>query len=123
MGTWGTGNFDSDGAADHLSSLTATLVREVTEAMQRPAELEADEYWGVAVPCNLELLALIARRGYVGCVLPNVETVTNWRRTFMATWEASVDALGPSPEHKQQRRAVLERTFDELLACAWKTAD
>lgn len=54
MGTWGTGNFDDDTAADHLSILVSRLVREVTDAMAGdPVALEADEYWGVAVPCNL----------------------------------------------------------------------
>ncbi len=33
----------------------------------------------------------------------------------MAVWEASIDGLEPAPERKMQRRAVLERTFDQLI--------
>ncbi|MER7007899.1 DUF4259 domain-containing protein [Dactylosporangium sp. NPDC000555] len=115
MGTWESGNFDSDTAADHLSILTARLVREVEDAMAGdPVELEPDEYWGVAVPCNLEILYVLASQAWVGVVLPEVETVESWRATYLAVWDASIDGLEPTPEHKTQRRAVLERTFDQL---------
>ncbi|MBL8717245.1 MAG: hypothetical protein JNL79_14760 [Myxococcales bacterium] len=44
--------------ADHLSILTARLVEEIEAAMAGdPVALEPDEYAGVAVPCNVELLA------------------------------------------------------------------
>ncbi|WP_432993719.1 DUF4259 domain-containing protein [Dactylosporangium sp. CA-233914] len=117
MGTWGSGNFGSDTAADHLSILTERLVREVEDAMAGdPVELEPDEYWGVAVPCNLEILYLLAGQSWVGVVLPEVETVEAWKATFLAVWDASIDGLEPTPQHKAQRRAVLERTFDQLAA-------
>lgn len=59
----GAGNFDDDSAADHLSIVTGKLVEEIETAMADPETIEPDEYWGVAVPCNLELLHLIAKRG------------------------------------------------------------
>ncbi|GAA2377287.1 DUF4259 domain-containing protein [Dactylosporangium salmoneum] len=115
MGTWGSGNFDSDTAADHLSILSARLVREVADAMAGdPVELEADEYWGVAVPCNLEVLCLLAGQPWAGVTLPDAGTVEAWKATYLAVWDASIDGLEPTPEHKAQRRAVLERTFDRL---------
>ncbi|MFH0176943.1 DUF4259 domain-containing protein [Streptomyces cacaoi] len=53
MGDWGTGNFDNDTAADHLSILTNRLITEVADAMaDDPADIEPDEYWGVVVPAN-----------------------------------------------------------------------
>jgi hypothetical protein len=115
VGTWDSGNFDNDTAADHLSVLTAGLVREVEEAMAgAPDELEADEYWGVAVPCNLEILTLLASRPWVGVMLPELATVQEWKATYLAAWEASIDGLEPNPEHRTRRRAVLEHTFDQL---------
>ncbi|MBB2947758.1 hypothetical protein FB565_007529 [Actinoplanes lutulentus] len=115
MGTWGSGNFDSDTAADHLSVLTARLVREVEDAMGGdPVELEPDEYWGVAVPCNLEVLHVLASKGWVGVELPAAATVEAWKATFLAVWDARIDGLEPAPGHKEQRRTVLERTFDQL---------
>ncbi|MBM2614678.1 DUF4259 domain-containing protein [Actinoplanes sp. LDG1-06] len=115
MGTWGSGNFDDDTAADHLSGLTARLVREVEDAMAGdPVELEPDEYWGVAVPCNLEILHVLAGRGWVGVQLPEAATVEAWKATYLGVWDATIDDLEPGPEYKTQRRAELERTFDQL---------
>ncbi|MDX3310616.1 DUF4259 domain-containing protein [Streptomyces sp. NPDC054884] len=115
MGDWGTGNFDSDAAADHLSILTDRLITEVADAMAGdPVELEPDEYWGVAVPANLELLSLLARQGYVGASLPEAEVVEGWKKAFMAVWERGIDELAPSSGYKDERRTVLIRTFDEL---------
>lgn len=119
MGTWGSGNFDSDTAADHLSELTGRLLDEVERAMSGDrVELEPDEHWGVAVPCNLELLHLIASRHYVGAGLPAAATIEGWKADFMAVWERSIDGLEPAPGHKEERRAVLLRTFDGLAALA-----
>jgi hypothetical protein len=117
MGTWGAGNFDSDTAADHLAELTARLVKEITAAMEGDAvELEADEYWGVAVPCNVELLALLAEQRWVGVVLPDATTAQTWKAKLIAAWDGSIDALGPSEAHRRDRHAVLVATFDRLIA-------
>ncbi|WP_018350335.1 DUF4259 domain-containing protein [Longispora albida] len=119
MGTWGSGNFDSDTAADHLSELVERLLGEVEAAMAGdPAGLEPDEYWGVAVPCNLELLCLLAERGHVGVNLPEPATITGWQETFLAVWDATIDGLEPKPDYRQERRKVLVATFDRLAALA-----
>ncbi|MEV0891353.1 DUF4259 domain-containing protein [Promicromonospora sp. NPDC050262] len=116
MGTWGPGNFDDDTAADHLSRLTDQLATEVAEAMAGdPVGLEPDEYWGVAVPANLELLAVLARTHYVGVLLPEVATLETWKSTFLEIWDGSIDGLEPSEAFKEARRSVLVRTFDDLV--------
>lgn len=115
MGTWAAGNFDSDTAADHLSAITARLRDEVATAMAGdPVELEPDEFWGTAVPCNVEMLAMFAEQRWVGVVLPEAATVAAWKKTFLAVWEASIDDLGPNAAWKKARRAVLVETFDRL---------
>ncbi|WP_239085690.1 DUF4259 domain-containing protein [Catellatospora methionotrophica] len=119
MGTWGSGNFDDDTAADHLSMLTDRLIREVAEAMDGdPVAIEPDEYWGVAVPCNLELLHLIASQNHVGASLPEADAVTGWKARFLDVWDQAIDGLEPQPGFKEQRRAVLARTFDQLADLA-----
>ncbi|WP_327367719.1 DUF4259 domain-containing protein [Streptomyces sp. NBC_01217] len=119
MGTWGSGNFDSDTAADHLSSITGRLVSEIEEAMaDDPVGLEPDAYWGVAVPCNVELLCLIAERHHVGAAVPEAAVTEGWKKTFMDVWERTIDGLEPEPEYKEIRRAGLIRTFDRLAALA-----
>ncbi|MFD4031229.1 DUF4259 domain-containing protein [Streptomyces sp. NPDC058637] len=115
MGTWGAGNFDNDTAADHLSVLADRLVTEIAEAMAGdPVELEPDEYWGVTVPCDLELLLVLDRQGWVGVSLPAPEVIRTWQETFLAVWERTIDALEPKPAYKDERRAVLNKTFEQL---------
>ncbi|MCX5111632.1 DUF4259 domain-containing protein [Streptomyces sp. NBC_00378] len=119
MGTWGSGNFDSDAAADHLSGITGRLVSEIEEAMAGdPVGLEPDEYDGVAVPCNVELLCLMAEQNHVGASVPEPAVAEGWKKTFMDVWERTIDGLEPEPEYKQDRRAELIRTFDRLIALA-----
>ncbi|MFI6236631.1 DUF4259 domain-containing protein [Micromonospora sp. NPDC050784] len=119
MGGWGSGNFDSDTAADHLGILTDRLIAEVAEAMSGdPVKIEPDEYWGVAVPCNLELLHLIAQQNYVGVDLPDPGTIADWKIKFLTVWEEAIDDLEPSPDYKEQRLAHLVRTFDQLAEMA-----
>ncbi|MYW13744.1 DUF4259 domain-containing protein [Streptomyces sp. SID2563] len=119
VGTWGAGNFDSDTAADHLSELVGRLVAEVGEAVGGdPGGIEPDEYDGVAVPCNLELLLLLHSRGWVGVTLPAPEVVRGWRDAYMAVWERTIDGLEPVEGFKDERRAVLVGTFDRLAEAA-----
>ncbi|MFD4658255.1 DUF4259 domain-containing protein [Kitasatospora sp. NPDC058444] len=119
MGTWGSGNFESDTALDHLSIRIDRIVTEVAEAMAGdPVELEPDEYWGVAVPCDLELLHVLARAGHGVAQLPEAGVITGWKTAFMAVWERTIDDLEPSPEFKDERRSVLNRTFDQLAEVA-----
>ncbi|MGI5248872.1 DUF4259 domain-containing protein [Actinacidiphila glaucinigra] len=123
MGGWGSGNFDEDTAADHLSLVTGRLVREVEDAVAgAPGTLEPDEYWGVAVPCNVELLHLIASRGWAGAVLPAAARVREWKAAFLAAWDGAIDGLDPSPEYRAQRRGVLVATFDALAELAERGA-
>lgn len=120
MGTWGAGNFDDDTAADHLSIVTGKLVEEIEAAMADAKTIEPDEYWGVAVPCNLELLHLIAKRGYVGCMLPPASTLSEWKTAYMRVWEGYIDQLEPAPDFKKQRKRVLLQTFNNLIRLARK---
>ncbi|MFI8434235.1 DUF4259 domain-containing protein [Streptomyces sp. NPDC079020] len=119
MGTWGSGNFESDTAMDYLSSFIDRLVAEVAEVMDGdPVEIEPDEYWGVAVPCQLELLTVLTRAGHTSDTLLRPEQVEKWKKQFIPVWERTIDDLGPSRDYKEERRAVLVRTFDQLAEAA-----
>ncbi|MFI9624977.1 DUF4259 domain-containing protein [Streptomyces sp. NPDC052042] len=119
MGTWGSGNFDSDTAADHLSEITGRLLSGIEEAMAGdPVGLEPDDYWGVTVPCDIELLCLIADQGHVGAALPEPAVAEAWKKTFMDVWERTIDELEPEDGYKEARRAELNRTFDRLVGLA-----
>jgi tetratricopeptide (TPR) repeat protein len=124
MGTWGGGNFDDDTAAAHLHALMSGLVKEVSTAMADPGDIQPDEYWGCAVPCNIEILNLIARQRWSGTNIPKPAIVEQWKRDYLAVWDQHIDLLEPTPKHKIDRRAVLVKTFDELFRHAlWNDND
>lgn len=119
MGTWGSGNFDSDTARDHLSIVIDRLVDEVAEAMAGdPVAIEPDEYWGVAVPCHVELLDVLTRAGYTSDRTLHPAVVAEWKQHFMAVWEQTIDGLEPAPGYREERRSVLVKTFDRLAEAA-----
>lgn len=87
--------------------LTDRLVAEVTEAISGdPVGIEPDEYWGVAVPCNLELLHLITRQNYVGVSLPDRTTIAGWKSRYLAVWDRTIDGSEPGPEYTPPLRPV-----------------
>jgi tetratricopeptide (TPR) repeat protein len=118
MGTWGEGNFDGDTSTEHLYALMDRLVAEVTTAMANPQDIEPDEYWGCAIPCNIEILNVIARQRWSGTNIPKPAIVEQWKRDYLSVWDGHIDELEPAPEHKTKRREVLVKTFDELLTHA-----
>lgn len=68
----------------------------------------------MTVPCNLELLLVLDRQGWVGVTLPPPEVIRSWQKTFLTVWERTIDGLGPKPAYKDERRAVLNETFERL---------
>ncbi|MFJ1595605.1 DUF4259 domain-containing protein [Streptomyces sp. NPDC088261] len=95
--------------------LAGKLVAEVDEAMAGdPVGLEPDEYGGVSVPCNLELLLVLVRQGWVGVTLPPPEVIGAWQERFLGVWERTIDDLEPDPAYKDARRVVLNETFERL---------
>ncbi|GAA2064307.1 DUF4259 domain-containing protein [Streptomyces sp. XM4011] len=119
MGTWGSGNFESDPAREYLSSFLDGLVAEIAEAMDGdPVAIEADEYEGVVVPCRLELLHVLIRAGHTSDTPLRPELVRHWKQRYLAVWERTIDELEPAPGFKEERRAVLNRTFDQLAEAA-----
>lgn len=120
MGALGSGNFDNDTAADHLGTICDSLIRDIEAAMQNPTQLEPDEYWGVAVPCNIELLVLFRKSHYFGATLPDPTTATRWRDTYMGIWLAKIDSLKPKPKYREERLGVLTKLFANLIRLAKK---
>ena len=115
MGTWSHGNFDNDCSADFLSDITGKLVEEIRQAVKDPEKLEADEYWGDAMPSSIELLNLIATQNWVGTVLPETSEAKAWKATYLEVWDKSIEHLNPKEGYKEKRLSVLEDTFNRLI--------
>jgi hypothetical protein len=119
MGRGGSGNFDSDTAADFAGDLVKGLVAHVTSAIANPSSLEPDEYYGEVVPAIIDIVATLHQLTGTASI-PRPEEVAEWRAKFMEAWEAHITGLSPSPQHRARRRIVLQRTFDRLERLALK---
>jgi hypothetical protein len=119
MGRGGSGNFDSDTAADFAGGLVKGLVALVASAVADPTAIEPDEYDGEVVPAIVDIVATLHELTGTASI-PKPDVVAEWRARFMEVWEAKIDGLSASPQHKKARRAVLKKTFDRLERLARK---
>jgi hypothetical protein len=119
MGRGGSGNFDSDTAADFAGNLVTDLVAKVTSAVGDPSSLEPDAYYGEVVPAIIDIVADLHELTGTASI-PRPEVVAEWRAKFMEVWDAHIKDLSPSPQHRRARRVVLQRTFDRLERLARK---
>ncbi len=70
---------------------------------------------------SVELLALLYET--YGGTLPEVAIVRGWREKYIAGYDSYIDRLSPSPGYKEERRRVIEQTFDRLERLAKKHHD
>ncbi|MBO2008305.1 DUF4259 domain-containing protein [Hymenobacter negativus] len=112
MGTWGSGNFDSDKALDYLASVADPLVAQLQAVVDTPSLAEADEDGGTQ--CLVAAEILIGLKYYTSPKL-TPQLVTDCRDVVLAKWEATIDELDPDEDYKTERRAIMQQTFAQLL--------
>lgn len=119
MGTWGSGNFDSDAACDIRADMSNALSQSIWDNLRDPASQEADENLYDKLFVELEwLLALEGAKAFSGWRLPPTQEVDEATQTWLAGWSDYFDGLS-GPEFKAERRAVIEDTFQRFRAvCA-----
>lgn len=115
MGTWGAGNFENDGGAEQMTEVTRRLLDEVRRYMREPKLLEPDEPEAEIVPCNLQILGLLASQGWAGAMLPKAVELKAWKKTYLDVWDGYIDRLNPKLDYRIERRAVLTSTFDNVI--------
>ena len=114
MGTWGSGNFDSDHALDYLADVCGPLVGKLTDVVENPELAEADEDGWEEALVAAEILAAVGEHYSSEQLTPQL--VTDCRDTILTQWDATIDGLDPDPDYKTERRAVIAATFARLLA-------
>ncbi len=114
MGTWGSGNFDSDGACDYRAELSQTLIHRTTELLASPESWEADESDYDELFVRLEWVISLQQAGVLdGFSLPTTQDLDELTTRWLAGWSDYFDGLS-GPEFKAERRAVIEETFLQL---------
>jgi hypothetical protein len=114
-GTWGTGNFDNEAAAQYLGLLATQLVATINEVVGSKARLRPGEDGeGMLLP-SVDVLAMLCER--YGAAPPRPEAVRQWHEKYLKAFDAD-DRPEPSPGFRAGRRKVVEQTFRWLESLA-----
>jgi hypothetical protein len=110
MGTWAAGNFDNDGALDYMGELMDLLTARVEESFDAGAALD-EEGEAILMP-SIEVMALLSENCKTSP--PDAKTVRKWKKKYLRIYDSEIDDLLPADDFKQERRKVIETTFDRL---------
>jgi hypothetical protein len=116
MGTWGTGNFDSDTALDIADEQIAAWERRVNDLLgldkpkpkPKPKRQKFGQEFGVddgAVMAYVDLILVLVENGAGGP--PDVAVVEQWRDVTLAHWDAQSSHLGSDPRWAATRRCEI----------------
>lgn len=124
MGTWGSGNFESDTALDHFGTVTTPLLEQIREAFKNKESLQPDEYESEAVLCNMDILLAIAHglgskaKPFGISQFPKVKQIQTWQKTYLKVWDDYIDELEPDEDYKTNRKETIIKTFERFIALA-----
>jgi hypothetical protein len=120
MGTWGPGNFDSDGARDYLAKLLKKLVDEIEEGFNLEEDPDdfLDEYGEYAVMPAIDIYATLGEK--YGAYFVDEEMAARWRSSYLQAFDDAT-FIHPQDFKPERRKAVVE-TFDRLdaLIASWR---
>ena len=113
MGTWGAGNFASDAALDFIAHQMRRYITLINEIFADEDRFRLDEDAESELMPSVEILIVLCE--HCAGILPKGLDVAAWKQRYLEMYDAQIDGLAPVPGHKEERRTVIEHTFDRLL--------
>jgi hypothetical protein len=113
MGTWGSGNFDNDGALDFVNQQIDFYVGGIEGVFGDVDRFRLDEDAESSIIPSVVVVSLLCEHCHG--TLPEHVDVLAWKVRHLEMFDDQVDALEPEPAYKRQRRAEISATFDNLL--------
>ena len=115
MGTWGSGNFESDHARDFLAEHIKNLVEFVDKLMQSDETFAQgrflEDYGDTQIMTTLEIIIVLCEQLNAGPHL-EPEVCEAWKTKYLQAYDQQSIAY-PS-KFAAERRRVIENTFDAL---------
>ena len=108
MGTWGSGNFDSDSALDRMGELIDQLSSEVSEAVAGD-DLAIDEGFE-EIMAVVETIRVLCT--HAAGMPPKSKIIKGWKKRLLCIFDEEIDGLDPKPGFKEERRAKIVETLD-----------
>ena len=115
MGTWGSGNLESDGSQDTLANICDELFTRVIELLQHPRGHEYDDEEIDELFVRIEMIFALYERKMITSA-PNPDELNSLFVPYLERWAAYYKSAGHDPP--ADRREVIEETFQTLLAIA-----
>jgi hypothetical protein len=112
MGTWGAGNFESDGALDYVNEVADEIAARIEEILDDGDRSALDEEGEAVLMPSVAMLSVLHE--HCGGAPPKPDVVRRWKKVYLAIFDDQIDDLEPKETYKQERRVVIERTFTEL---------
>jgi hypothetical protein len=112
VGTWGPGNFDSDAALDFSSAEVDGHIRAIEAIFADDQRLRLDEDAEWELMPRLEILSMLCEHCHG--ILPHQLDIAAWKARYLRMFDDQIDGLAPAGDYKQQRRTIIEATFDKL---------
>jgi len=115
MGTWGTGNLESDGAQDNLANVCDELFQRIIELLQHPRGHEYDDEEIGELFVRVEMVFALSDRGMINSS-PDPKELKELFKPYLQRWADYHKSAGHDPP--EDRRKVIEDSFKKLLAIA-----
>ena len=120
MGTWGSGNFQSDGALDFVGDLIDQLANTAQTCFDEE-NAQLDEGGESELVPSVAIITFLSQN--CGAAPPKPDVIANWRRKYLAIFDDQIDRLADDDNYKAERRAVIDKTFGDLIELSsqfWK---
>ena len=114
MSRWGPDTFDSDRALDFIITEMDRHASAIERIFADSQRFRLDEDAEDELMPRIDILVLLTAHCY-GVLDKTPGEVAAWRARYLEMYDDQIDEMAPTEEHKQQRRAVIEATFDELI--------
>jgi hypothetical protein len=118
MGTWGEGNYDSDGAADTRDELIKEIEGRIADICGEE-EIEVDGDGEEVLMPYVAIILLLCK--HAGAMPPRAPVITAWRDKYLENFDEQIEDLDAAAGYAEGRRKVIEDTFNELIDIAGKS--
>jgi hypothetical protein len=118
MGTWGPGNFESDGACDYRDDFVQQLFKTI-EACLAPnyrQHFDIVRDGEEKLMASLDMLIVLCKAYDISPHIFDIESdvISGWKETYLRLYDEKIDDYDPKPNYKVERRTVIASTFDKL---------
>jgi hypothetical protein len=128
MGCLGPDNFDNDRGLNYLDDVARPIAAKILALEEYPDLADPDEPHSDETVAAVELLAILCEStSYCPPATRRIElcrdNFVNYRYGAMQDWLQSNDTAKPDPDFVEERRDVIQRTFERLLVQCRKADD